>query len=111
MMSKNGYFCVHCNTELHGSNRTICNDCRIKRNLVRTLKSMKPPKGVWLKKTEESSECTYSIRGKCNNAFSLNLGSECKGDIRCKKKERRDVPEEPPVLRNKHMRKVRNNDR
>lgn len=111
-MPKNGYFCIHCETELYGADRTICHHCRIKRHFVRKLKSLQPPSVIRIKKpVEEPSECIYSIRGKCNNAFSLNLGSECKGDIRCKKKERRDVPEEPPVLRNKHMRKVRNNDR
>ena len=112
-MPKNGYFCVFCDNSLYDSDKTVCTNCYRKRRLVRKLKSLKPPnaKQVMVKKpVEEPSECIYSIRGKCNNAFSLNLGSECKGDIRCKKKERRNAPEEP-VLRNKHLRKVRNNDR
>ena len=107
-MPKNGYFCIHCNNALYGSDKTVCSPCYRKRPLVRKLTSMQLPKvkPIVVKPVEESSECIYSINGKCNNAFSLNLGSECKGDIRCKKKERRDVPEEPPVLRNKHLRKV-----
>lgn len=103
-MAKNGYFCVYCNNALHNADRTICSHCREKKSWFRKLKSMKPPKAMPV--VEESTECIYSVRGKCNNAFSLNLGSECKGNIRCKKKEKRAAPEERLVLRYKEVRKV-----
>lgn len=108
-MNKNGFFCIHCNNELRGADRSVCSHCYHKRPWVRKLTSMQPPKVVRvIKPVEEPSECVYSIRGKCNNAFSLNLGSECKGDIRCKKKVRKEGSPEQPVLRNKHLKKVRN---
>lgn len=86
-MAKNGFFCIFCNIELSGYNRTMCCHCHEKYPLVKMFKSMRLPDGAVVKSKAEQNKCVYCIRGKCDNAFSLNLGSECNGDRSCRFKE------------------------
>lgn len=84
-MAKNGYFCIHCNNELSGNDRTMCAHCASKLPLVKILCSMEPP-GY---KEEFVSDCVYCVDGICANEGNPMYAEYCKGDLLCKR-ERSD---------------------
>ena len=78
---RNGFFCVYCNNELHNSNKTICNECRVKRNFVRKLLSMRLPD----EPPKVEHKCVYCVDGICADAFNTTYAQPCNGDLLCKR--------------------------